>query len=178
MGKYTKGRVDIEGFEGKYAVTSTGKVYSFYRDIWMTPIDNGGGYLYARLMLNLKPKRYKGFYLHRLVAQHFLPNPENHKYVGHRDHDKTNNDVSNLYWTDASTNTRDGVRDGRINCKGRCGEDGMASHSNEVLSEAYLDVTKNGVGLMEASRKHGVNRTTLASWVKKKSRKDFTDTLD
>ena len=42
----------------------------------------------------------KSFYLHRLIAIQFIPNPENHKYVGHRNNNKHDNRIDNLYWCD------------------------------------------------------------------------------
>lgn len=48
--------------------------------------------------------------VHRLVAEAFLPNPDRLPVVHHKDHDKTNNHVSNLEWVDYSRNTKEFVR--------------------------------------------------------------------
>lgn len=48
----------------------------------------------------------KHFYIHRLVAEAFIPNPDSLKYVNHKDFDKTNNNVSNLEWCSASYNIK------------------------------------------------------------------------
>lgn len=43
-----------------------------------------------------KPKR---MYVHRLVAEHYIPNPNGYDIVDHKDHNKLNNHVTNLIWT-------------------------------------------------------------------------------
>ena len=58
-------------------------------------------------------------YIHRLVAMAFIPNPENKPCVGHKDHDKSNNKVDNLYWCTHAENTQHGVKDGKINARKR-----------------------------------------------------------
>ena len=61
------------------------------------------GYYYV----DLQNKGYKRkFPLHRLVAQHFIPNPDNKPTVNHIDGDKSNNSVSNLEWLTYSENTK------------------------------------------------------------------------
>jgi hypothetical protein len=40
-------------------------------------------------------------YAHRLVAEYFIPNPNNYEYVHHKDENRLNNDVSNLEWVSA-----------------------------------------------------------------------------
>ena len=42
----------------------------------------------------------KSYYLHRLIAIQFIPNPLNYKYVGHRNNDTLINRIDNLYWCD------------------------------------------------------------------------------
>ena len=53
---------------------------------------------YQRVVLSLDKNGSKYYYVHRLVAETFIPNPENLKSVGRRDGDKLKNPVSNLFW--------------------------------------------------------------------------------
>lgn len=101
--------VDIKGYEGLYMINREGKVLScsrlcgtiFKKDRIVKPLKKSNGYLQVRLSKNGNQKKY---YLHRLVAQTFILNPNNLPQVNHKDYDKTNNCVSNLEWCDNSYN--------------------------------------------------------------------------
>ncbi len=60
------------------------------------------GYFYVDLYKNKKNKK---MYIHRLLAQLFIPNPENKPEVNHKDGVKTNNSLDNLEWVTRSENT-------------------------------------------------------------------------
>ena len=103
--------VDIKGYEGLYMINKEGEVLScsrlcgtiFKKDRIVKPLKKSNGYLQVRLSKNGNQKKY---YVHRLVAQTFIPNPDNLPQVNHKDYDKTNNCVSNLEWCDNSYNMR------------------------------------------------------------------------
>ena len=59
------------------------------------------GYLIVGLNDGNKQKQYKK---HRLIAEQFIPNPDNLPQIDHIDHDRKNNRISNLRWVSASTN--------------------------------------------------------------------------
>lgn len=94
----------IEGYEGFYEVSNLGRVRSLWfrnnhslvkRNKIMSATDNGHGYLIVGL--NKEAKR-KNYYVHRLVAKAFIPNPDNLPVIDHIDHDRSNNAVTNLQW--------------------------------------------------------------------------------
>ena len=62
---------------------------------------NDRGYLKIRLLINGKQN---SAYIHRLVAEAFIPNPNNYKEVNHKDNDPSNNNVENLEWCDRKYN--------------------------------------------------------------------------
>ena len=94
---------DIKGYEGLYGITSCGKVWSYKRKKFLTPRANRYGYLYVDLSKNGKAKSYV---IHRLLAEAYIPNPDNLPQVDHIDNDKTHNYVNNLQWITHRDNNR------------------------------------------------------------------------
>ena len=93
----------------KYQVHKTGVVIGA-RGKALKPDLNSGGY--ERVSLS-KDGVVERVFVHRLVAEHFVPNPEEHRYVNHIDGDRRNNCADNLEWCSASYNVLDGWRRGR-----------------------------------------------------------------
>lgn len=87
--------IDVEGFEGLYAITSCGKVWSYRSKRFMTPQVDKMGYMRVNLH---KDGKIHCRYIHRMVAQAYIPNPEGKKTVDHIDSIKDHNYVSNLQW--------------------------------------------------------------------------------
>jgi len=93
----------IKGFDGKYQVSNTGKIKSLKckNPKIMAKRHNENGYCTIILYENSKGTNFK---LHRLVAEYFIPNPENKEQVNHIDGNKDNNTVANLEWCTRSEN--------------------------------------------------------------------------
>ena len=111
---------DIEGYEGLYQVSNFGRVRSLDRYVEyigtnqthkkmnmkqfkkgkiLVPMLHKNGYLFIAL-----PKKQKS--IHRLVAEAFIPNPNNLPQVNHKDCNKQNNNFKNLEWCNQSYNTK------------------------------------------------------------------------
>ncbi len=86
---------DIKGYEGKYAVTEDGKIYSYYKKGFLKLKPQRDGYILAGLRNKGKRKSYM---VHRLVAQAYILNPENKATVNHKNHIRDDNRVVNLEW--------------------------------------------------------------------------------
>lgn len=88
---------DIEGYEGLYQVSNKGRVKSFHSGEGkiMKPGTHPLGYKSVTLFKDKKGKVAK---VHRLVAQAFIPNPENLPVINHKDENPSNNNVENLEW--------------------------------------------------------------------------------
>lgn len=114
---------NIDGYEGLYQVSNFGRVNSFNylrskQEKILKPGKKSDGYLQIKLC---KDGKKQIFYIHRLVSQTFLPNPNNLPQVNHKDENKENNFVfvnedgsvnnekSNLEWCDAKYNSNYGT---------------------------------------------------------------------
>ena len=101
----------IEGTEGKYEVSNVGHVKTNgKRPGLLTLTKQPKGYLYA--MIEYTDGKKKNCRVHRLVAEYFLPNPDNLPCINHIDGNKENNHVSNLEWCTYQHNMQHAVRTG------------------------------------------------------------------
>lgn len=106
---------DIKGFEGLYAVTRDGRVWSYpkkwsqgkHKGKWLKlPVD-GRGYYMANFY---KKGKGKIVIVHRIVAQTFLQKRKNRSYINHKNGVKTDNRVENLEWCTAQENTLHSIK--------------------------------------------------------------------
>ena len=99
--------IPIEGYEGLYAVSSLGKVYSFHSKRLISPKKSKAGYLRVTLSKN---NQQRVFAVHRLVALAFIPNPCLKPTVNHINEIKTDNRVENLEWATIAEQNVHGTR--------------------------------------------------------------------
>ena len=86
----------IKGYEGLYSISNLGRVRSDRYNRIISSRLKKNGYLEASLNRNNIKIYYK---IHRLVAEAFLPNPNNYSVVDHIDGNRSNNNINNLQWT-------------------------------------------------------------------------------
>ena len=84
----------------KYWATEDGKIWSDKTEKWLKGYPSKKGYL----LIEMSDGDYRAVPIHRLVAQAFIPNPENKPEVNHKDGNKVNNHVSNLEWCTTAEN--------------------------------------------------------------------------
>jgi hypothetical protein len=85
---------EVVGYAGKYQVSDTGAVWSQSTHKFLEPLTIHG-HTYVRLYCG---KRQRNTPVARIVAEAFIPNPENFPWVNHIDGDVHNNNMSNLMW--------------------------------------------------------------------------------
>ncbi|MCF0232461.1 MAG: NUMOD4 motif-containing HNH endonuclease [Enterococcus sp.] len=115
---------DIKGYEGLYQVSNLGRVKSL--DRYVRCKHNSKAHIkgkikaisknrYGYCMVGLaKENTYKGFCVHRLVAQAFIPNPQNKREINHIDCNKENNIVKNLEWCSRKENMQHASKNNRL----------------------------------------------------------------
>ena len=97
---------DIEGFEGKYQVSTWGRVRSCHHNKTkiLATYKNERGYLKVSLFVG--KKKTKKYRVNRLVALAFIPNPYDLPQVNHKDGNKENNSYTNLEWATNEINSK------------------------------------------------------------------------
>lgn len=135
---------EVKDYDGRYVVSNLGRVksvkrfvkghnsYRPVRDRILKTRFSKGGYERVKLTKNCKGKE---FYVHRLVATAFIPNPENKPQVNHIDSNRKNNIVENLEWMTAKENIQHGWRK-RESEKERVNEESEGERTGEDTEDS------------------------------------------
>lgn len=179
---------DIKGYEGLYQVSNFGRVKKLERDLVykdgkvvhykeqiLSPSIRANGYLQVHLSINMKKNN---FYVHRLVAEAFISNPDNLPQVNHKDEDKTNNFVwvnedcsvdynkTNLEWCDAKYNTNYGTKKMRAGLKLR----NRKSCKPIIQYDLAGNVVAEFNSINDVVRKYGYKKTGISRCCNNKPR--------
>ena len=127
---------DIEGYEGLYQVSNVGRVKSLRNNIILKNSIKRNGYESVKLSANNISKEY---YIHRLVANAFISNPNNYLEINHKDEDKANNCADNLEWCTREYNVNYGTGTRRS----------QLSNTNGKCSKPVLQYTLEGIFIKE-----------------------------
>lgn len=132
-----------------YEITKDGKVINKRNGKVVKPQPNGKGYLRVSIGGKLQ-------FVHRLVAEKYIPNPQNKEQVNHKDGNKWNNSVDNLEWTTNDENRKHAVKN-RLHL---CGEDCPWS----VLTKSDVEFIRSnhGMTINELCEKFNVHRSTIS----------------
>lgn len=163
---------DVSGYEGIYQVSNLGRVKSLERTVidknnhpkhikgcLMTGCDNGRGYFSVIFHKNGISVRK---YIHRLVAQAFIPNPMNLPEVNHKDENSRNNIVTNLEWTTYLENRIYGTRLERLSSSNTIHTpiiqydlnfNYVAEYKNAKQATDILGFNDHGVGIYKCANK-------------------------
>lgn len=154
----------IKGYD-EYQVSNLGRVKSKYRVLTATPTDKG----YLRVNITKKGKS-KSFRVHRLVAEAFIPNPDNKPQVDHINTDRTDNRVENLRWVTGKENCSNPITSihnsqrqvGDKNCM--YGKFGKSNHSSKPVIQ-YTDdgyMLRKWYSISDIERELGIHTTQVS----------------
>lgn len=152
---------DIVGYEGLYQVSTHGRIKvcrgRFKNRLRKIKVDRHGYECIALFKHGIR----KDYLVHRLVAEVFIPNPDNNPQVNHIDENPLNNCVYNLEWVTARENAKHGTRGYRIGLK--------QSRAVKVVDIATGEYNKYN-SMKEASDKLGLNMGSMYKVLSNKMR--------
>lgn len=176
---------DISGYEGLYQVSNLGRVKRlewkrFSLGKWQTIKEkilkqtiSTTGYWHISLNKNGKHYTYK---VHRLVAEAFIPNPDNLPCINHKDNNPLNNNVKNLEWCTYKYNNNYGnhnekLRQSRLGKKAsEEAKQKMRNASPKRLSVQCIETKTIYKSINEASRKTGIDASSISKACKGKNK--------
>lgn len=144
----------VESVEKGYFASPSGNIYNRHGDLMVGAVDRCG---YRHTILNRKNRN-----IHRVIAETFIPNPNNLPCVNHKDGNKLNNSVDNLEWCTHSENVLHAYETGLE--QRACGEKHHAHKLTEedvkYIRSVYTKRDKE-FGAVALSKMFGVDRTTI-----------------
>lgn len=138
---------NITSYEGLYQVSNFGRVRSVRLNKILSPKHNWDGYLRIQLW---RDNKNKYVFIHRLVAEAFIPNADNKPFVNHIDGNKSNDRVDNLEWCTQKENIKHAFATGLST---------PCPKNWNRLSKAVLQCDCNGNVLREFPSQMEVERT-------------------
>ncbi len=132
--------MEIIGYEGIYKIYENGDVENVKRKRILKPGTNRQGYLYVILYKDGKTTSTK---IHRLIALHYIQNPDNKKCVDHIDRNRQNNSIDNLRWATYSENQLNSPIRGKSIYRGVY----FYKPSNKWKAQIQIDGKKKYIGL-------------------------------
>ena len=161
-----------EGKKTNFLVTKNGHVYNNRTGKELTPGDNSHGYKYVSLSdtkVGCSESRKK---LHRLVAEVFIPNPDNKPVVNHKDNNRSNNNVDNLEWVTQSENLKYAAKQGRMFIlKGE--ECHLTKYPDSKIREV-CELLQAGYRNKDVAKMTGVDKSYISSIRNREWRKDIS----
>lgn len=143
--------VDVVGYED-YQISNWGNVFSTKTNSLLTLSLNEKGYLMVQFTKG-KGSNFK-FRVNRLVALHFVPNPDNKPEVGHSNGNKTDNYYENLKWETRLENMTHAKEHDLV-------KSGLNHPSSKLSKEQVLEIRNSSGSVRKLANKYGVGATVI-----------------
>ena len=154
---------DIKEFEDLYQIDETGNILNVKKQrVFKPKSTNSRGYVTTDLF---KDGKRKGFTVHRLIAETYIPNPDNLPFINHKNALKWDNRVENLEWCTGSENSLHAVKMGLINHKG------IKHPSTNFTEEDVLHIRSlaNSMRGVDIAKLYGVTKTCISLIIRRKT---------
>lgn len=148
---------DLKGFEEYYSITEDGKIFSKRIQRFLKSSLKKNGYVCIHLNVagNVYYKK-----VHRLVAETYIPNPDNKPMVNHKDGNKSNNYYTNLEWVTGSENNIHAIGNGLFDPKKQC-------HTYVIVDNKGNELCR-AVGQAELLSKTDFKKRSIYNYIKSK----------
>jgi hypothetical protein len=157
----------INLFGKEFLIYENGDLINLKTNKKLKAFDNGIGYL--RVGIYIGQNKTKPIYIHRLIAQSFIPNPENKIEVNHIDGNTKNNDISNLEWVTKSENALHAYKIGLKIASPSFGEKNGNAILNDEMVMQIRTMFKNGVRQCEIKKQFDVSKYLISNVVTNKT---------
>lgn len=151
---------------GEFIVYENGDVINAKTKNKLKHYENGVGYY--RVGLYCGNNKHKSYYIHRLLAMAFIPNPENKQFINHIDGNPKNNNLSNLEWCTKSENNLHAYKTGLKIAAPSIGEkNGNSVLNNEIVKKIKL-LYAEGKRQFEIVKETNVDKYKVSNIVRNK----------
>lgn len=163
---------DVIGYEGLYQISNLGRIKSLTRKVQckggqrttkgkiLKPFQTRNPYLCIDLRQH---QTHKTKFIHRLVAEAFIPNPNNYPYVNHKDSNPINNRIDNLEWCTQSYNVKYAYINGNAKPTLGCFKKGHIPHNRRKVNQYTKDkkLICTYISIREASKLTNINKSAI-----------------
>jgi hypothetical protein len=149
-------QMEVLGYNGNYTISEDGVILSNSgrflnkEDKSITHSLTDDGYEFIRLSLNYKIKKH---FVHRIIAQHFIPNPNGLEQVNHIDGNKRNNVISNLEWCSRQDNMKHAALNNLM-------QNGSDRPSSKLTEKQAIEIKNSKLSGSELAKIYGVSKNT------------------
>lgn len=153
---------NIKEFEGLYSACKNGKIWGHRQKKFLKPWLIGHGY--EAVSLYRKPRKNEKFLVHRLIAQTFIPNPNNLREVNHKNSNRLDNRPQNLEWVTSKENKQHAIRLGLYKNLGKNPARGSKQGLSKLSEKQVIEIRtlrKKGISGKKIAKDFGVSDTSI-----------------